>query len=101
MTEYDHITLYIPPARPIQDVISQLKMEQIQMQDVFPRRRKLLLVGMLQEIIHMLSGRADASEHGLAIFTSPDGFRLFELEKPIAMSMYRCDDHFFEEPMKK
>ena len=97
---YNKISLYIPPRRPINEVIGQLQSEIDIAQNIKSDEIKTSVINSLINIINHLNV-CRFPKNGLIIFAGPNNeFHHLEPKKPIEINLYRCDDHFYREGLK-
>ncbi|MEM3437311.1 MAG: peptide chain release factor aRF-1 [Nitrososphaerales archaeon] len=106
------VSLYIPPKRPIHEVISALKEEYGTASNIKSDSTRTHVQDALVKIMQRLKLYDKTPENGLAIFcgalppspNAPLGSEVLQLyevfpHKPIQNYLYRCDDHFHLEPL--
>jgi len=98
------ISLYIPPKRPIYDVIANLRDEYGTASNIKSDTTRNHVQDALTRVQQRLKLYRTAPPNGLVIFCgalpvsgpNTEVIQLFEIEppKPISVYLYRCDDHF-------
>ncbi|MGA1974211.1 MAG: peptide chain release factor aRF-1 [Conexivisphaerales archaeon] len=98
------ISLYVPPKRPIYDVIANLRDEYGTASNIKSDTTRNHVQDALTRVQQRLKLYKNAPPHGLVIFCgalpvsgpNTEVIQLFEIEppKPISVYLYRCDDHF-------
>lgn len=105
------VTVYIPPKRPIYDVMAQLKNEAGTASNIKSDLTRTHVQDALSRTIEYLKLYKEAPENGLVIFCGAiptgKGFGTEKIEifsvvppKPIQINLYRCDDHFWIDHLK-
>ena len=105
------VTVYIPPKRPIYDVMSQLKNEAGTASNIKSDLTRTHVQDALSRTIEYLKLYKEPPENGLVIFCGaiPTGkglgtekIEIFPVDppKPIKINLYRCDDHFWIDHLK-
>jgi len=100
------VTVYIPPRRPIYDVISQLRNEAGTASNIKSDLTRTHVQDALSRTIEHLKLFKEVSENGLVVFCGAiptgKGFGTEKIElysvippKPVQINLYRCDDHFW------
>ena len=106
------VTVYIPPRRPIFDVISQLRNEAGTASNIKSDLTRTHVQDALSKTIEQLKLFKDTPENGLIIFCgaipNDKGIGKEKIEiypvlppKPVQVSLYRCDDHFWTDHLKE
>jgi peptide chain release factor subunit 1 len=106
------VTVYIPPKRPIFDVISQLRNESGTASNIKSDLTRTHVQDALSRTIEQLKLFKEPPENGLVIFCgaipNDKGIGKEKIEiypvippKPIQISLYRCDDHFWTDHLKE
>ena len=106
------VTVYIPPRRPIFDVISQLRNESGTASNIKSDLTRAHVQDALSRTIEQLKLFKEPPENGLVIFCgaipNDKGIGREKIEiysvippKPIQISLYRCDDHFWTDHLKE
>jgi peptide chain release factor subunit 1 len=106
------VTVYIPPRRPIFDVISQLRNESGTASNIKSDLTRTHVQDALSRTIEQLKLFKETPENGLIIFCgaipNDKGIGKEKIEiypvmppKPVQISLYRCDDHFWTEHLKE
>lgn len=103
------ISLYIPPGRQIHEIVSQLRSEYSQAQNIKSKSTMKNVTGALESAMQTLKQFKDPGDHGIVIFV---GHRSIGAEKtkmtthvivpptPITLMKYHCDSNFFLEPLE-
>jgi peptide chain release factor subunit 1 len=105
------VTVYVPPKRPLFDVISQLKNEAGTASNIKSDLTRTHVQDALSRTIEYLKLFKETPENGLVIFCgaipNPRGFGNEKIEiypvlppKPVQINLYRCDDHFWIDHLK-
>ena len=105
------VTVYIPPRRPIFEVIAQLRNESGTASNIKSDLTRTHVQDALSKTVEHLKLFKETPENGLAIFCGaiPNskgiGNEKIELypvypPKPIQINLYRCDDHFWTDHIK-
>ncbi|MDQ3837983.1 MAG: peptide chain release factor aRF-1 [Thermoproteota archaeon] len=105
------VTVYVPPKRPLYDVIAQLKNEAGTASNIKSDLTRTHVQDALSRTIEYLKLFKETPENGLVIFCgaipSPRGFGNEKIEiypvlppKPVQINLYRCDDHFWIDHLK-
>lgn len=105
------VTVYIPPRRPIFDVIAQLRNESGTASNIKSDLTRNHVQDALSKTIEHLKLFKETPETGLVIFCgaipSGKGFGTEKIElysvipqKPVQIQLYRCDDHFWIDHLK-
>ncbi|AFU58622.1 peptide chain release factor subunit 1 [Candidatus Nitrososphaera gargensis Ga9.2] len=106
------VTVYIPPRRPIFDVIAQLRNESGTASNIKSDLTRTHVQDALSRTIEQLKLFKETPENGLVIFCgaipNDKGIGKEKIEiypvippKPIQISLYRCDDHFWTDHLKE
>lgn len=106
------VTVYIPPRRPIFDVISQLRNESGTASNIKSDLTRTHVQDALSRTIEQLKLFKEPPENGLVIFSgaipNEKGIGKEKIEiytiippKPVQISLYRCDDHFWTDHLKE
>lgn len=101
---YDKISLYIPPRRPLEDVIGQLRNEFEMLNNMKDDEARWNIQETIFKIIGLLR-QAIRDKHklpnGLIIFADIHGMETIEpLKFTVDINLYRCDDHFDREQLE-
>ena len=105
------VTVYIPPRRPIYDIVSQLKNEAGTASNIKSDLTRNHVQDALSRTIEHLKLYKEPPDNGLVIFCGAiptgKGIGTEKIEiysvvppKPIQINLYRCDDHFWIEHLK-
>ncbi|HEX2106571.1 MAG TPA: peptide chain release factor aRF-1 [Nitrososphaera sp.] len=106
------VTVYIPPRRPVFDVISQLRNEAGTASNIKSDLTRTHVQDALSRTIEQLKLFKETPENGLIIFCgaipNDKGIGKEKIEiypvlppKPVKISLYRCDDHFWTDHLKE
>jgi len=106
------VTVYIPPRRPIYDIISQLRNEAGTATNIKSDLTRTHVQDALSKTMEQLKLYKETPDNGLVIFCGaiPTGkgigtekIEIFTIipPKPVQISLYRCDDHFWIEHIKE
>ena len=105
------VTVYIPPKRPIFDVIAQLRNEAGTASNIKSDLTRSHVQDALSRTIEYLKLFKETPEKGLVIFCGAiptgKGFGTEKIElysvippKPVQIQLYRCDDHFWVDHLR-
>ncbi|HVX01735.1 MAG TPA: peptide chain release factor aRF-1, partial [Nitrososphaera sp.] len=106
------VTVYVPPRRPIFDVISQLRNEAGTASNIKSDLTRNHVQDALSRTMEHLKLFKETPENGLVIFCGAiptgKGFGTEKIEltsvippKPVQISLYRCDDHFWTDHLRE
>ena len=106
------VTVYIPPRRPIYDIISQLRNEAGTATNIKSDLTRTHVQDALSKTMEQLKLYKETPDNGLVIFCGaiPTGkglgtekIEIFTIipPKPVQISLYRCDDHFWIEHIRE
>jgi peptide chain release factor subunit 1 len=106
------VTVYIPSRRPIFDVIAQLRNEAGTASNIKSDLTRTHVQDALSRTIEQLKLFKEPPENGLVIFCgaipNEKGIGKEKIEiysvippKPVQISLYRCDDHFWTDHLKE
>ncbi|RLI84906.1 MAG: peptide chain release factor 1 [Archaeoglobales archaeon] len=103
------ITLYIPPDKNIADVVSQLRSELCQAENIKSKQTRVNVIGGLEAILQRLKMFKKPPEHGMVVVSGvveEDGKqkRVTEIiipPEPVPLYKYHCDSKFYLEPLKE
>ena len=106
------VSLYIPPKKPITETLNQLKQEYAIANNIKLDYDRYRIHKVLGEIINYLKEYDDDDtkkkydENGLIIFcgyVEGDKLELYPIlpSKPVKLNLYRCDNHFYVDPLKE
>ncbi|HEU5119495.1 MAG TPA: peptide chain release factor aRF-1 [Candidatus Nitrosocosmicus sp.] len=106
------VTVYIPPKRPIHDVLSQLRNEAGTATNIKSDLTRNHVQDALNKTMEQLKLYKEPPENGLVIFCGaiPTGkgigtekIEIFTVipPKPVQINLYRCDDHFWLDHIKE
>ncbi|HSF50989.1 MAG TPA: peptide chain release factor aRF-1, partial [Nitrososphaeraceae archaeon] len=105
------VTVYIPPRRPIYDIVSQLRNEAGTASNIKSDLTRNHVQDALSRTIEYLKLYKEPPDNGLVIFCGAiptgKGIGTEKIEiysvvppKPIQINLYRCDDHFWIDHLK-
>ena len=105
------VTVYIPPRRPIFEVIGQLRNESGTASNIKSDLTRTHVQDALSKTVEHLKLYRETPENGLAIFCGAipnskgignEKIELYSVlpPKPIQINLYRCDDHFWTDHIK-
>lgn len=105
------VTVYVPPKRPIFDVIAQLRNEAGTASNIKSDLTRSHVQDALSRTIEYLKLFKETPEKGLVIFCGAiptgKGFGTEKIElysvippKPVQIQLYRCDDHFWVDHLR-
>jgi peptide chain release factor subunit 1 len=105
------VTVYVPPRRPIFEVISQLREEAGTASNIKSDLTRTHVQDALSRTIEYLKLVKETPENGIVVFCGAiptgRGFGTEKIElkaiippKPVQISLYRCDDHFWTDHLK-
>lgn len=105
------VTVYVPPRRPIFDVIGQLRNEAGTASNIKSDLTRTHVQDALSRTMEHLKLFKDTPENGLVVFCGAipndkgigkEKIELFSVipPKPVQISLYRCDDHFWTDHLK-
>lgn len=105
------VTVYIPPRRPIFEVIAQLRNEAGTASNIKSDLTRTHVQDALSRTVEHLKLFKETPENGMAIFCGAipnskgignERIELYSVNppKPIQINLYRCDDHFWTEHIK-
>jgi peptide chain release factor subunit 1 len=105
------VTVYVPPKRPIFDVISQLRNEAGTASNIKSDLTRNHVQDALSTTIEYLKRYKSTPENGIVIFCGAipndkgigkEKIEIYPVDppKPIQISLYRCDDHFWTDHLK-
>ena len=106
------VTVYIPPRKPIYDIISQLRNEAGTATNIKSDLTRTHVQDALSKTMEQLKLYKETPDNGLVIFCGaiPTGkglgtekIEIFTITppKPVQISLYRCDDHFWIDHIKE
>ncbi len=106
------VTVYIPPKRPIYDVLAQLRNEAGTASNIKSDLTRNHVQDALNKTMEQLKLYKEPPENGLVIFCGaiPTGkglgtekIEIFTVvpPKPVQINLYRCDDHFWIDHIKE
>lgn len=105
------VTVYIPPRRPIFDVVSQLRNEAGTASNIKSDLTRNHVQDALSTTMEYLKKYRTTPENGLVIFCGAipnekgigkEKIEIYPVDppKPVQISLYRCDDHFWTDHLK-
>jgi peptide chain release factor subunit 1 len=105
------VTVYVPPKRPLFDVIAQLRNEAGTASNIKSDLTRTHVQDALSRTIEYLKLFKETPDNGLVIFCgaipNSKGFGNEKIEiypvlppKPVQINLYRCDDHFWTDHIK-
>src|SRR5918912_92923 len=105
------VSVYVPPRRPIFDVVSQLRNEAGTASNIKSDLTRNHVQDALSTTIEYLKKYRTTPENGLVIFCGAipnekgigkEKIEIFPVDppKPVQISLYRCDDHFWTDHLK-
>jgi peptide chain release factor subunit 1 len=105
------VTVYVPPKRPLFDVIAQLRNEAGTASNIKSDLTRTHVQDALGRTIEYLKLFKETPDNGLVIFCgaipNSKGFGNEKIEiypvlppKPVQINLYRCDDHFWTDHLK-
>src|ERR687889_1252240 len=105
------VTVYIPPRRPIHDIISQLRNEAGTATNIKSDLTRTHVQDALSKTMEQLKLYKETPDNGLVIFCGAiptgKGIGTEKIEiytiippKPVQINLYRCDDHFWIDHIK-
>ncbi|MGZ8887188.1 MAG: peptide chain release factor aRF-1 [Nitrososphaeraceae archaeon] len=105
------VTVYIPPRRPIYDIVSQLKNEAGTASNIKSDLTRTHVQDALSRTVEHLKLYKEPPDNGLVIFCGAiptgKGLGTEKIEiysvvppKPVQINLYRCDDHFWIDHLK-
>jgi peptide chain release factor subunit 1 len=106
------VTVYIPPRRPIHDILSQLRNESGTATNIKSDLTRTHVQDALSKTMEQLKLYKETPENGLVIFCGAiptgKGIGTEKIEiypiippKPVQINLYRCDDHFWIDHIKE
>jgi peptide chain release factor subunit 1 len=105
------VTVYVPPRRPLFDVISQLRNEAGTASNIKSDLTRNHVQDALSTTIEYLKKYRTTPENGLVVFCGAipndkgigkEKIEIYPVDppKPVQISLYRCDDHFWTDHLK-
>lgn len=104
------ISVYIPPGRPISEVMSHMRQEQSSASNIKSKSTRKNVISALEVIMQRLKLIRKVPENGLVIFAGVvpknGGGEKMETHlivppEPINLYLYHCDSKFYLEPLKE
>src|SRR6476659_8478183 len=106
------VTVYIPPRRPMHDILSQLRNEAGTATNIKSDLTRTHVQDALSKTMEQLKLYKETPENGLVIFCGAiptgKGIGTEKIEiypiippKPVQINLYRCDDHFWIDHIKE
>jgi peptide chain release factor subunit 1 len=105
------VTVYIPPRRPLFDVISQLRNEAGTASNIKSDLTRNHVQDALSTVMEYLKKYKTTPENGLVVFCGAipndrgigkEKIEIYPVDppKPVQISLYRCDDHFWTDHLR-
>jgi peptide chain release factor subunit 1 len=105
------VTVYIPPRRPLFDVISQLRTEAGTASNIKSDLTRNHVQDALSTVVEYLKKYKSTPENGLVVFCGAipnergigkEKIEIYPVDppKPVQISLYRCDDHFWTDHLR-
>ncbi len=103
------ISVYIPPGRPVSDIMGRLRSEYAESQNIKSRVTRSHVLWAIESAMNKLRQFREVPENGVVIFTGmrsagADKYEAvsFVIEPPakITLDTYRCDSSFFLDPLR-
>lgn len=105
------VTVYVPPRRPIFDVVAQLRNEAGTASNIKSDLTRTHVQDALSTVMEYLKKYRTTPENGLVIFCGAipndrgigkERIEIYPVDppKPVQISLYRCDDHFWTDHLK-
>lgn len=105
------VTVYIPPRRPIFDVVAQLRDEAGTASNIKSDLTRTHVQDALSTVMEYLKKYKTTPENGLVVFCGAipnergigkEKIEIYPVDppKPVQISLYRCDDHFWTDHLK-
>ena len=106
------VTVYVPPRRPLFDVISQLRNEAGTASNIKSDLTRTHVQDALSRTIEFLKTLKDTPKNGLIVFCGAipndrgigkEKIEIYPIKEPpkeVKISLYRCDDHFWTDHLK-
>jgi len=104
------ITLYIPPDKNIADIVSQLRNELSQAQNIKSKQTRTHVIAGLEAILQRLKFFRKPPKNGMVIISGVielDGGKekqiteIIEPPEPVPLYKYHCDSTFYLDPLKE
>lgn len=104
------VSVYIPANYPIHETANRLREEINQAGNIKSKTTRNNVIGALERIIAHLKLFKQTPPNGMVVFAgnisenpSKTDIQLFSMEppQPLSISVYRCDSHFFLEPLER
>ncbi len=102
------ISLYVPPAKQISDVMGYLRNEYAQSSNIKSRTTRKNVMWAIESLMGRVRGFKEAPAHGVAFFVGSKAVGadkseavtfIVEPPEPLNTYLYRCDSNFFLEPL--
>ncbi len=93
------VTLYIPAARKLQDVLSRLGSEAVQAENIKSRATRNGVTTSLTRMLSLLRTVTQVPANGLACFVGSGHEQMFEPPEPVDTYLYRCGSGFILDPL--
>jgi peptide chain release factor subunit 1 len=103
------VTLYVPPGRAIPEVLSYLRNEYAQAENIKSRVTRKNVTGALETLMNKVRQYKQAPPNGVAFFVGAKAVGsdrtesvayVIEPPEPLNTYLYRCDSHFYTEPLR-
>ena len=106
------VSVYVPPRRPLFDVISQLRNEAGTASNIKSDLTRTHVQDALSRTVEYLKTLKDTPKNGLVVFCGAipndrgigkEKIEIFPIDEPpkeVKISLYRCDDHFWTDHLK-
>ncbi|HEX2558081.1 MAG TPA: peptide chain release factor aRF-1 [Nitrososphaera sp.] len=106
------VTVYVPPKRPLFDVISQLRNEAGTASNIKSDMTRSHVQDALSTTMEFLKRFKTTPENGIVVFCGAipnekgigkekiEIYPITDPPKPVQISLYRCDDHFWTDHLK-
>lgn len=105
------VTVYVPPRRPLFDVIAQLRTEAGTASNIKSDLTRTHVQDALSTVVEYLKKYKNTPENGLVVFCGAipndrgigkEKIEIYPIDppKPVQISLYRCDDHFWTDHLR-
>lgn len=106
------VSVYVPPRRPLYDVISQLRNEAGTASNIKSDLTRTHVQDALSRTVEFLKTLRDTPKNGLIVFCGAipndkgigkEKIEIFPIQDPpkeVKISLYRCDDHFWTDHLR-
>jgi len=91
------ISLYVPPGKPLTEIIAQLKMEMGTATNIKKDSARTDVLDTLSRVIVFIKEQLETltPENGFVLFCAPDyPIHFIDPTKPVQVNLYRCDTKF-------